>query len=83
MGFLRAILIFILVVYLGGLITRYVFPLLLRRYVRKRTGNDKRYRQNDKQKKEGEVTIDYQPEKSKKIKKNKGEYIDYEDVNED
>ncbi len=31
-------------------------------------------------KKEGEVTIDFMPESNKKVQKDSGDYVDYEDV---
>ena len=35
---------------------------------------------NKSSKKEGEVTIDYLPESDKKVQKDKGKYVDYEEV---
>jgi len=44
--------------------------------------NQKQYRDDSRQRtgKEGAVNIDYVPEKKKKIAKNEGDYVDYEEV---
>ena len=39
--------------------------------------------QSHKKKKEGEVTIDYMPDNKKHIRKDSGDYIDYEEVKEE
>ena len=41
------------------------------------SANEKRKKDS---KKEGEVTIDYMPESDKKVQKNSGDYVDYEEV---
>ena len=61
---------------------RYVFPFLLRYFLK--NSQEKFYKQNPniKRKKNGEVSIDYMPEKDiKRDKENKlGEYVDYEEI---
>ncbi len=84
-GLIRFIVIFLLVYLLISLFTRYIFPFILRLFF-SRMG--KRYRERydrrsgNKTKKEGEVKIDYVPRRSKKIDKDSGEYIDYEELDE-
>ena len=82
MQFLRIILILIIIYYLGKLIVRLIFPYFFQRYVNKRTGNysDSQRYSRPKNKREGEITIDYIDKKEKKISKDKGEYIDFKEV---
>ncbi len=75
MGLLRTILILIFIYYLWKLVSVYILQYLVKGNSKK-TGSHHRYYN----KKEGQVTIDYIPEKKKKISKDKGEYIDYEEV---
>ena len=82
MQFLRIILILIIIYYLGRLIFRLIFPYLFQGYINKRTGNSsgKKHYSKNKNKKEGEITIDYIHRKDKKFSKDKGEYIDFKEV---
>lgn len=77
---LRLILWIIIIYILFRLLVRYVFPFLVRYFVKK--SQDKFYEENPniRRKKEGEVSIDYVPEKDKKKKDDEGEYVDYEEV---
>ena len=74
----------LIVIYLlFRLLVRFVFPFLVRYFVKK--SQDKFYEQNPniRKKKEGEINIDYIPDKNKKEKKCKpdeGEYVDYEEL---
>jgi hypothetical protein len=77
MGFIRTLLIIILMYYLWKILFRYiVIPLFQKNS--KVAGNQKsgHYRAT---KKEGETTIDFIPDKKKIISKDNGEYIDYEE----
>jgi len=78
MGLLRFLAIFLLI-YLGmRFIGRLIFPPDNHRYKHFERNDDER-----RSKKEGEVTIDDQRSaNSKKIKRDEGEYIDYEEVDE-
>lgn len=73
MQLLRTILIIILVYYLFRFIFRYVIPFLLITFVRRSKRNENH------QKKNGEVSIDYIPEK-KEYTHEIGEYVDFEEV---
>lgn len=81
----KIILILIALYYLFYLGFRYVFPWLLKRYIRKTQekfyGNRTQQSRNNKSKKEGEVNIDYMPDNGKKKKSSDlGEYVDYEEI---
>jgi hypothetical protein len=83
MGFLRILLILILLYYLVRIIMRYLVPLLFGSYVNRKM-NDfsdpfSRHQKTSERKKEGEVTVDYKPPEDKK-RKDRGEYIDYEEI---
>lgn len=83
MQFIRILLIIGLIYFLIWIITKRIFPFLLKRFINK-MNNPLDDRQNDffgnKKKKEGEVTIDYAPKKEKNIGKDNGDYVDYEEV---
>ncbi len=75
-GFLRFVLIAILVIYAVG----FIFRLLLRFYI-KRMG--KKYgwnAQESEQRPEGEIKVKGNRPQSKKVDKDLGEYVDYEEV---
>jgi hypothetical protein len=73
---LRFILIFILVIYLLGILGRWLLLFWVKRMV-KRAEN---FQQNTKNQKEGEITVDFKPGSSKKFDSSTGDYIDYEEV---
>ncbi|MBN2173365.1 MAG: hypothetical protein JW731_04495 [Bacteroidales bacterium] len=77
MQLLRTILIIVLVYYLVKLIARYVLPLIVRYFIRK-AQNDIQAREG-KRKKQGEMNIEYSPDKKQATDK-LGEYVDYEEV---
>jgi hypothetical protein len=77
-GILRTILIIIVVYYLIKLMV-WLFS-----YVSdKKTYSDKNQEQSYSKRKEGETIINYIPKEKKTIKEDSGEYIDYEEVDED
>ncbi len=85
MGFVRFVVIFIVAYLLISLITRYVIPVILRlffRYMSNRSRNRHFKNRTKGNRKEGEVKIDYAPGKSKRIDKDTGEYVDYEEVDD-
>jgi len=63
----------VIIYYVARLLIRVVFPYL---------GNSSRrqHHSKHKNKKEGEITIDYLNKKEKKYSKDKGEYIDFKEV---
>ncbi|MBN2481152.1 MAG: DUF4834 family protein [Bacteroidales bacterium] len=85
MALLRTILILIIIYYVVQIFTRYILPALFTSYMDDKM-NEFSTKQKKQQKKtakrEGEITIDYIPEKSSKNKPGKGEYVDYEEVKE-
>lgn len=81
--FIRILLIIGIIYFIIWIITKRIFPFLLKKFINKMNnpsidGQNQFY--DNKRKKEGEVTIDYAPKKEKKIDKNNGNYIDYEEV---
>ena len=83
-GFLRTILIILLIYYGIKIVTRIFGPLLLKYFAKKvseRFGGQFQYQkeQEEAQKKEGEVSIDKMP-KTKSSNKDIGDYVDYEEI---
>lgn len=89
MGFLRTILIIIIIYYVIRLFTRYILPGLFVNYMDKKMNDfskqqvkeQQRQRQQARQR-EGEVTIDYKPGDTAGNKSSKGDYVDYVEVKE-
>ena len=73
---LRFILIFILVIYLIGFLSRWI----LQRWLRRVTNSGFYRQQQTRQRPKGEVNVDYQPTAEKKIDRTEGEYVDFEEV---
>ena len=83
MSLLRTILILIIIYYVIQIFSRYILPVLFNNYMDKKVNEFSRQRQREQKKaarREGEVTVDYTPDKNRKHNKSKGEYIDYEEV---
>lgn len=79
-GFVRTLLILLAIYYGYKFLTKYIFPLMFRNYVNKMTNKHRQH--NQFQKDEGDVTIRYNNQKNeKKVDKDKGEYVDYEEIN--
>jgi hypothetical protein len=79
MGFLRALLIILLIFLLIRLLVRLLFAWGVRR-----SGMGDSRSRNTSARREGDVTIKYKPGKDGKIiEKDDGEYIKFEDVDED
>ena len=83
-GFLRTILIILLVYYAVKILTRMFAPYLVR-YMSKKMqqrygGQFQQYQEPRQQYKEGETIIDKMPEKDESSNKKVGEYIDYEEI---
>ena len=82
-GFLRTILIILLIWYGMKVLARIFTPLLMR-YVAKKAGKQfgqqfNQHQQPKESKKEGEISIDKMP-KQKTSNKDVGEYVDYEEI---
>lgn len=84
MGFLRTIVIIFIIFYVLRLIARYILPSLFVNYVNRKMGgfSGQQQRNTRTQKKEGEVTIDYSPQKKQPKSNDSGEYVDYVEVKE-
>jgi hypothetical protein len=83
MGFLRTILIFFIIFYVIRLFTRYILPALFINYMDDKMKNFAKKQQRHQErarKREGEVTIDYNPGGQSKNKPVKGDYVDYVEV---
>ncbi len=78
MQLLRTILIIIIAYYVFRLISRYVMPWLARYFIKK---SMKGFEQQQKRQ-SGEVNIDHSPGKRGALD-NIGEYVDYEEVEEE
>ncbi len=81
MGFIRTIVIIMLVYYGFKIVARYAFPFFIKRFMGKM--EDKFKQQQEFNKKEdlniGETIIDKKPN-NKTSNKNVGEYVDFEEV---
>lgn len=76
MALIKFVLILFIIFFLIRVFARYV----LRSYVKnmQRNFNDRQNQQS--QKKEGDVTINTKSQKEKKIDRNEGDYVDYEEI---
>ena len=89
MGVVRTILIILLIYYGFKFLTRLLAPIILKKMVNKMGSNFQSSftnfsKQAHSQKKEGDITIEKSKKKDKKTKSKKdvGDYIDYEEVDE-
>ena len=83
MGFLRTILILILVYYVLKWLGRILFPVLFQKAVRNfesKMRQEQGQTQASDQVKEGETVIDRKPGPRRESNKNVGEYVDYEEI---
>lgn len=79
MGVIRTILIFFAIYYISKFFIKYIAPIILVKYVEKKTGQQAQ-RSSKPKEKEGTVTIDKKPQEAVKMKDGVGEYVDYEEV---
>jgi len=80
---LKIIFIFILIYYFFRLFGKYIFPWLLKRFMKNAQKNYKQNVENNyaKKKNAGDVNIDHIPKtKEKKDDNDFGEYVDFEDI---
>lgn len=73
---------FLLILFLIFFIVKYFAQFFLRSFLNKMQNNAGNQQSQYNRKKEGEVTINTKPKQGKKIDKNEGDYIDYEEVKE-
>ena len=84
-GFIRTILILILIWYGVKVLSRLLAPVLMRFVAKKaeqRFGQqfNQQQKQQKPSEKEGEISIDKTPQQSKSSNKDVGEYVDYEEI---
>ncbi len=83
MGFLRTILILILVYYVLKWLGRILFPVLFQKAVRNfenKMRQEQGQTNTSDQVKEGETVIDRKPGPQRETNNNVGEYVDYEEI---
>lgn len=82
MGLLRTILIILTFYYVFKLISRYVLPFFLKRYINKVQDRARQQYQNQQEPtvKVGETVIDKKPLNTNQSNNKVGEYVDYEEV---
>lgn len=82
MGLIRTLFIILTIFYVSRLVTRYVFPIFIKKRVRKMQAQmEKQMRsQQQNRRSEGDVTITYKPNPEIDNSPKEGEYIDFEEV---
>jgi hypothetical protein len=80
-GFVRTLLIIVIIYYGIRLVSKYVLPLLLNKGVQKMQQKmQDQQRQQQTARPDGEVTIEKDKEGNQNTTPNKGEYVDFEEV---
>lgn len=80
-GFLRLLFFLIIFWYLARLILRYVFPWILKRFIKKQQDKYNEYFDGQQTRKEGDVEIKVsKPPHENKEKDDFGEYVDFEEI---
>ncbi|PHQ55498.1 MAG: DUF4834 domain-containing protein [Lutibacter sp.] len=82
---LKVIAIIVIIYYAFKFIGRFIMPLFLKKMVDnvEKKMRDQQEKQHQKEQgKVGDTIIDKKPQKTKESKKDVGDYIDYEDLNE-
>lgn len=78
MALVRFLLILFLIFFIVRIFTRYI----LQSFFKKMQGNVENQQNQYNKKKEGDVTINAKQNKGKKIDKDEGDYVDYEEIKE-
>ena len=83
-GLITFLFWFFLISYILRILGRYILPILLRRYIKKKQSqfNQQFNQQNSPVDEEGEVSIKTKPKKSKTDTNDMGEYVDFEEVDD-
>ena len=83
-GFLYILFWFFLISYILRILGRYILPILLKRYIKKKQSqfNQQFNYQDSPVEEEGEVSIKTKPKKSKTDTNDIGEYVDFEEVDD-
>ena len=81
-GFLRTLLVIVIIYFAIRIFTRYILPLLVDKGVKNMQQKmSDQYRQQQKnERREGEVTVEYKKGEKHNGKQSQGEYIDFEEV---
>lgn len=79
-GFFKTIIYLIGIYFLFKIIARIFFPILLKHLIKRTVGGNYSQAQQAKMKREGEVTVDYVPNKNKGSDHRDGDYVDYEEI---
>lgn len=79
MALVRFLLILFIIYFIIKIFTRYI----LGSFFKKMQGNFENQQNNRNNRKEGDVIIKTQPKGGKKIDKEEGDYIDYEEIKEE
>ena len=80
-GFLRTLAVIALIYFGIRLVTRYILPMLVDKGVKNMQQKmQDQQRQNRPRRPEGEVTIEQNRNSGEKSNNNKGEYVDFEEV---
>lgn len=74
----RFLLILFIIFFVIKIFTRYI----LRSYLKNVKQNFENQQHQSNTKKEGDVTINTKPDQSKKIEKDEGDYVDFEEIKE-
>ena len=83
-GLFRFLFWFFLISYILRILGRYIFPILLKRYINKKQSQfNQQFNQQDSPiEKEGKVSIKTKPKKSKTDTNDMGDYVDFEEVDD-
>tara|TARA_B100000579_G_C22228618_1_gene575000 strand:- start:137 stop:394 length:258 start_codon:yes stop_codon:yes gene_type:complete len=83
-GLFRFLFWFFLISYILRILGRYIFPILLKRYINKKQSqfHQQFNQQGSNLEKEGKVSIKTKPKKSKNDTNDMGEYVDFEEVDD-
>ncbi len=82
MGLLRTILVILLIYYGFKMISRYLLPFFLKRFIKNVQNRANQQEQNQEQPevKVGETVIDKKPQDTNQSNNSVGDYVDYEEV---
>lgn len=78
MALVRFLFILLIIYFIIRIFTRYVLRFYLNNMQRKYENQQNQYNK----KREGDVTINTKPNKTKKIDKDEGDYVDFEEIDE-
>lgn len=82
MGVLRTILIIVFVYYVIRFFNRYILPLVVKGYINKNKEQFQNSSQDRSRRREGDVTINYNRKDNNKSFDGKGEYVDFEEIDD-